>query len=163
MRTPEVPIRSRAGFTIIEVMIVLVIAAVILLIVFLAVPAIQRNSRNNERRREVSRLATAYQEFVASSKGVKPTTSVADRDKLIELAGGIKSLEAVNIGLSNSAISSSGDPDYAYIRTGTSNTGGKCNAARTNSGGTPVVSGQIAIVYYVETASGYRSQCLQGT
>ena len=34
------------GFTIIEVMIVLAIAAMILLVVLLAVPALQRNSRN---------------------------------------------------------------------------------------------------------------------
>jgi prepilin-type N-terminal cleavage/methylation domain-containing protein len=39
--------KREAGFTIIEVLIVLAIAALILLIVFLAVPALQRNARNN--------------------------------------------------------------------------------------------------------------------
>jgi prepilin-type N-terminal cleavage/methylation domain-containing protein len=37
------------GFTIIEVMIVLAIAGLIMLVVFLAVPSLQRNSRNEPR------------------------------------------------------------------------------------------------------------------
>ncbi len=51
------------GFTIIEVMIVLVVAATIILIVFLAVPALQRNSRNNQRRQDAGRVYTAAQEW----------------------------------------------------------------------------------------------------
>ena len=47
------------GFTIIEVMIVLAIAALILLIVLLAVPALQRGSRNTQRKNDVSALAGA--------------------------------------------------------------------------------------------------------
>lgn len=162
MRTTIIPIRSRAAFTIIEVMIVLVVAAAILLIVFFAVPALQRSSRNNARKAEVARIAAAYQEFVATSNGVRPTTSTADKNKLVSLAGGIKSLDAVNISLSNTTVSASGDPDYAYIRTGTSNTGGKCNAAKTNAGGPNPTRGNIAIVYYIETLTGVRSVCLQG-
>ena len=38
--------KHRSGFTIIEIMIVLAIAGLIMLIVFLAVPALQRASRN---------------------------------------------------------------------------------------------------------------------
>ena len=42
------------GFTIIEVLIVLAIAGLIMLIVFLAVPALQRNSRNTQRTNDAS-------------------------------------------------------------------------------------------------------------
>jgi len=65
---------KQQGFTIIEVMIVLVIAAVILLIVFLAVPALQRNSRNNQRRNDAARISSAVTEYVNNSQGVLPTT-----------------------------------------------------------------------------------------
>ncbi len=60
------------GFTIIEVLIVLAIAGLIMLIVFLAVPALQRNSRNTQRRNDVSGLLGAYQEAVNNNNGAVP-------------------------------------------------------------------------------------------
>ena len=48
--------RKAAGFTIIEVMIVLAIAGIIMAIVFLAIPAIQRSNRNTQRRSDATRL-----------------------------------------------------------------------------------------------------------
>lgn len=73
-----------AGFTIIEVMIVLVIAAVILLIVFLAVPALQRNSRNNQRNNEARRVGATFIEWLSNGNTLPGTTfgsnqSVADQ------------------------------------------------------------------------------------
>ena len=44
--------KREEGFTIIEVLIVLAIAGLILLIVFLAIPALQRNSRNTQRKND---------------------------------------------------------------------------------------------------------------
>ncbi len=63
------------GFTIIEVLIVLAIAGLILLVVFLAVPALQRNSRNNIKRSEASRVIGAVSEFSASKGGRPPVAS----------------------------------------------------------------------------------------
>ncbi len=60
------------GFTIIEVMIVLAIAGLILLIVFLAVPALQRNSRNTQRKTDVSSVLGAVQEYVDNNGGSLP-------------------------------------------------------------------------------------------
>ncbi len=54
---------ASSGFTIIEVMIVLVIAAAIILIIFLAVPSLQRNSRNNARKNDATRVLSAAQEW----------------------------------------------------------------------------------------------------
>jgi prepilin-type N-terminal cleavage/methylation domain-containing protein len=65
--------REQKGFTIIEVLIVLAIAGLILLIVFLAVPALQRNSRNTQRRTDVTRLLGSVQESVNNSNGALPT------------------------------------------------------------------------------------------
>lgn len=60
------------GFTIIEVMIVLVIAAIILLIVFLAVPALQRNSRNTQRKNDVAGVLAGINEYMANNNGAFP-------------------------------------------------------------------------------------------
>ena len=61
--------KKNKGFTIIEVLIVLAIAGLIMLVVFLAVPALQRNSRNNARQSEGSVLATAINECVTNNNG----------------------------------------------------------------------------------------------
>lgn len=63
------------GFTIIEVLIVLAIAGLILLIVFLAVPALQRNSRNTQRRSDVSALLSGVSEFSNDNQGTTPAAA----------------------------------------------------------------------------------------
>jgi len=65
--------RKSEGFTIIEVMIVLAIAGLILLIVFLAVPALQRNSRNTTAKNDAAAVAAAINEFQSNNDGALPT------------------------------------------------------------------------------------------
>lgn len=87
--------KKTEGFTIIEVMIVLVIAAVIILIVFLAVPALQRNSRNNQRKNDASRVLTAVDEWRSNNNNKLPgpgasdqnTNGTPDKNEILELAG----------------------------------------------------------------------------
>jgi prepilin-type N-terminal cleavage/methylation domain-containing protein len=74
------------GFTIIEVMIVLVIAAVILLIVFLAIPALQRNSRNTQLKNDVAAVLAGITEFSNNNDG-KGVTTVTTAGNLVTLAG----------------------------------------------------------------------------
>ena len=64
--------RKQEGFTIIEVLIVLAIAGLIMLIVFLAVPALQRNSRNTTKRSDASKVLGAVGELTANNGGVPP-------------------------------------------------------------------------------------------
>ena len=71
---------NQSGFTIIEVLIVLAVAGLIMLIVFLAVPALQRNSRNTQRRNDVAGLLGAVNEWVASNQGKIPTTGAEITD-----------------------------------------------------------------------------------
>jgi prepilin-type N-terminal cleavage/methylation domain-containing protein len=66
---------ARSGFTIIEVLIVLAIAGLIMLIVFLAVPALQRNSRNTQRKNDVSAMLAAISEYSSNHNGQIPTTT----------------------------------------------------------------------------------------
>lgn len=65
--------KNQKGFTIIEVALVLAIGALIFLVVFLAVPALQRNQRNDARKRDVSSVVDA----VASYVGNNPTSNLA--------------------------------------------------------------------------------------
>lgn len=63
-------LKKQDGFTIIEVLIVLAIAGLIMLVVFLAVPALQRNSRNTQRTNDASRVAAAITECMNNNNGV---------------------------------------------------------------------------------------------
>lgn len=64
--------KNNKGFTIIEVMIVLAIAGLILLIVFLAVPALQRNQRNTQRKNDAAHLAALISEYQSNNNGRSP-------------------------------------------------------------------------------------------
>lgn len=63
------------GFTIIEVMIVLAIAGVIMLVVLLAVPALQRNSRNYQRKNFAQRAAAQMESFYQYNRYYPKTPS----------------------------------------------------------------------------------------
>ena len=66
-----------AGFTIIEVMIVLAIAGIIMAIVFLAIPAIQRSNRNTQRKSDASRLGGLVAEYSGNNNGALPGNPAA--------------------------------------------------------------------------------------
>ncbi len=61
--------KKEGGFTIVEVMIVLAIAGLIILIVFLAVPALQRNSRNTQRSNDAGIVGAAVSECLGNRNG----------------------------------------------------------------------------------------------
>jgi prepilin-type N-terminal cleavage/methylation domain-containing protein len=62
--------RNNSGFTIIEVALVLAIAGLIFLVVFLAVPALQRNQRDDARKRDVSNVVESVTNYVANSNKI---------------------------------------------------------------------------------------------
>lgn len=63
---------SQKGFTIVETMIVLAIAGLILLIIMLALPTLQRNSRNNQRKQDVSSVLQAVSRWGLNRSGEFP-------------------------------------------------------------------------------------------
>ena len=67
--------KNQAGFTIVEVMIVLAIAGLVLAIVFIAVPALQRNSRNTQRRSDLANLRAQFDTWVGNNGGKIPDDS----------------------------------------------------------------------------------------
>jgi prepilin-type N-terminal cleavage/methylation domain-containing protein len=60
------------GFTIIEIMIVLSIVGIIMTIVFLAIPSLQRSSRNNQRKRDANIMAVLLNEYIVNNGGQLP-------------------------------------------------------------------------------------------
>lgn len=66
-------INTKKGFTIIEVVLVLAIAGLIFLMVFLALPALQRNQRDTQRKNDLSRLQAAINSFQTNNRGAIPT------------------------------------------------------------------------------------------
>jgi prepilin-type N-terminal cleavage/methylation domain-containing protein len=71
------PSKANKGFTIIEVLIVLAIAGLILLIVFLAVPALQRNSRNTSAKNDVQNVVGGVSEYQGANNGSMPNRIAA--------------------------------------------------------------------------------------
>jgi type IV pilus assembly protein PilA len=70
--------KSQEGFTIIEVLIVLAIAGLILLIVFLAVPNLQRSSRNTQVRNGVSTVLGYVSDYTTNHNGAAPVGAFYD-------------------------------------------------------------------------------------
>ena len=56
-------IKSKKGFTIIEVVLVLAIAGLIFLMVFVALPALQRSQRDTARRNDIARVDTSLTQY----------------------------------------------------------------------------------------------------
>lgn len=61
-----------AGFTIIEMLIVLAIAGLILLLVFEAIPTLERNSRNNQRKQDIQAVLEAVSHYELNNSGTFP-------------------------------------------------------------------------------------------
>lgn len=60
------------GFTIMETLIVLAVAGLILLLVLIAVPTLQRNSRNNQRKQDVQTILEAISHWELNHSGTIP-------------------------------------------------------------------------------------------
>jgi len=72
----EQRVRSQTGFTVVETIIVLAIAGIILLIVLLAIPALQRSSRNNQRKQDVQAILGAVSHYELNNSGDMPDASL---------------------------------------------------------------------------------------
>jgi prepilin-type N-terminal cleavage/methylation domain-containing protein len=64
------------GFTIIEVVLVLAIAGLIFLMVFIALPTLQRNQRDTQRRDDMARMKSQISQYQANNKGAVPPDTV---------------------------------------------------------------------------------------
>lgn len=157
--------KDNKGFTIIEVLIVLAIAGLILLVVFLAVPALQRNSRNTQRKSDISALAGAIQEYTANNGGA-PLTK----------ASVLSAVSNAKLGFYTASNVFSNDTGTPPSTVGAAGTAGSSSAVTTDSAiiwvgydcsagnAVPPVKASArstAIEYAVEGGSGAIIQCTQ--
>jgi prepilin-type N-terminal cleavage/methylation domain-containing protein len=85
---------NQKGFTIIEVVLVLAIAGLIFLMVFIALPALQRNQRDTQRKNDLSRAQTAINNYQTNNRNQLPNPATGAnwntkiRDQYLK-AGGV--------------------------------------------------------------------------
>ncbi len=149
--------QKQEGFTIIEVLIVLAIAGLIMLVVFLAVPNLQRNSRNTQRKNDVSSMLGAVQEYINNSGGTMPTqpTDFSGNFKAGFYDTTNKLYVAANPATyTATVVASTATTSTANVSTEsvTVVTGYKCTSATASPTKSSVRS--IAVVYVVEANSG---------
>lgn len=147
------------GFTIVEVLIVLAIAGVIMLIVFLAVPALQRNSRNTQRRSDVSRVLGAVAEYEANNAGQLPTATGAFNTEFSNANVSLGFYTAANVTYNYSATARAAVPAnptgndtvtvYNYL---------KCSSS-TAATITGASAKSVAALFNVETSGADQTQC----
>lgn len=150
--------RKQQGFTIIEVLIVLAIAGLILLIVFLAVPAMQRNSRNTQYKNSVGTVLSAINEYSANNNGSLPGyVSIAGNGDIM--------LGTTSPGVVSGKTQGGYTASLSTTPPGTTETGTfavaidrKCNG---NVLATAIVKRAVAVLYNVETATGTSPQCTE--
>ncbi len=156
--------RKEEGFTIIEVMIVLAIAGLIILVVLLAIPALQRNSRNTTIKNDAAAVAGAIQEFQSANNGKMPDdVSVADGTVTVSKTGLTSVTGKVKAGTDvvKATIGAEGENAWGTDKLGVI---GVTFERKCNSDGTAVAPGvnkrSVAIVYNVETSSSAAPNCL---
>jgi len=75
------------GFTIIEVVLVLAIAGLIFLMVFIALPALQRNQRDTQRKNDMGRVLTAVQNYQSNNRNALPTFGTSFISQYLTVGG----------------------------------------------------------------------------
>jgi len=150
---------KQKGFTIVEVLIVLAIAGVIMLVVFLAVPALQRSSRNTQRKSDVNHLMALINEYKANNNNAVPTaiaTSGSGTSTTLYTNGEKFSLITVPTTVTAATAATTftaPTTDTPQVYTGASCNG---NNAQYNSASTR----SVAIWYYIEGTTA-TTQCVQ--
>jgi prepilin-type N-terminal cleavage/methylation domain-containing protein len=148
--------KRNEGFTIIEVMIVLAIAGLIMLIVFLAVPALQRNSRNTQYKNDAASLLAGATEWSNNNNGTIPASGDSTA---VKANANTKSITNLTIA-TKSTTAQTPSFDTAILDTGV-----KCPTTLTGGTSvTPVASATRAMVmiYSVEKSDGSSiAQCTE--
>ncbi len=76
---------TKKGFTFIEVALVLAVAGLIFIMVFVALPALQRSSRDTTRRNDMTEFIAAVKKYQTNNRGALPGS--ADKDYPVVVDG----------------------------------------------------------------------------
>ena len=157
--------KSQKGFTIIEVALVLAIGALIFLVVFLAVPALQRNQRNDARKRDISSVVDAVASYTGNNPGKIVGTGDAYKDGKAQATNDLgKYLDTLSTNTDTVTVqrylyyegvpSDFGDqtrPNKIYVLVGV-----KCKGSTMLTTGS---SRSVAVIGAMETANGTQTYC----
>ncbi len=136
-------LRNQKGFTIIEVLIVLAIAGLIMLIVFLAVPALQRNSRNTQRANDAALVGGIVNECLGNRNGVSTSC---------DSTGELNGLDVNKLGiLKTVAFATTMPSDQATANIGF---GASCTADGSNVNTTNQPARSAVVLYNTENSTG---------
>jgi len=124
--------KKREGFTIIETMIVLAVAGLIMLIVFLAVPALQRSSRNTQRKNDAGNIVTAITTYTTNNNGSLPLNESSVLSAINGIKLGYYTTSAIFL-YGNGAITAGSTTDTTDI--GSTTTPGACTTVGTSGTG----------------------------
>lgn len=161
---------KQKGFTIIEVVLVLAIAALIFLMVFIALPALQRNQRDQARKEVIGKVSSAITTYQSNKRGNQPTKG-SDLSGYVDgtAADGVKSDNGTVTGSSNDTLV---DNNYLVIISnfGASATGAAdtnvvqvLTGAKCNDNGDGAISGSkrnAAIIIKMENGNSFFCQAV---
>lgn len=148
---------NQKGFTIIEVLIVLAIAGVIMLVVFLAVPALQRTSRNTQRTSDAALISASVNECLSNNNGV--VTAVCDdpaAPKLNTFLDTTKLRQLTDVALGTDGTAASADKAIIVFGAKCDTTGTEIDAANTTGG-----KKSFVVLFQVENTSGAVGRCVE--
>lgn len=153
--------QNEAGLTIVETLIVLATAAVILLIVLLAIPTLQRNSRNNQRTQDAQTILAAVSQWELNHAGTIPDTTNLQNFLTSYYSSKLTFFEPTGISVSTpSADSVPPPPTPADLANLIVSNHYKCSGA---SGATSQGAGysDVVALYFIETSNGKALHCEQ--
>ena len=138
-------IKSKKGFTIIEVVLVLAIAGLIFLMVFIALPSMQRTQRDRQRTQDYTALSSNITNYLTNNNGNLPGTCALGSstgickspDKYINTTGKDQSGNAYKLAVIDCGA------------TATSNSNPSCTASPLNNGVTELENNNSEIEVYV--------------
>ena len=159
------------GFTIIEVMIVLAIAGLIILVVLLAVPALQRNSRNTAIKNDASALAGGVTEYESNNDGAVPAVATQSgssvtfcdaatcSSSVAPATAKVQSSTVVNYEVATSSTTTATSTNFDL---GTVDVvfKAKCGASSGTTQNVTYSPRSTAVVYVAETSSSMNAKCI---
>ena len=145
--------KSKKGFTIIEVVLVLAIAGLIFLMVFVALPNMQRNQRDTQRRQDYADLFANVNTYIADHKGSLPSVGThpkgqVDSTNLINSDGTDPSGQDYSLQVVNNGDSTALSIGVVYVVVQA-----KCDGAAVSSNHDNLGSRDYAVYGYLESGS----------
>ncbi|MBR5027268.1 type II secretion system protein [Candidatus Saccharibacteria bacterium] len=138
-------LKSKEGFTIIEVVLVLAIAGLIFLMVFIAFPGLQRGQRDTQRRNDMSRFLSQLSQYQTNNRGQVPEATTTAYNNFISnylTLGGVDTFEDPSTG-----------GTYNIAKVVDCGAGAKCTGEDTDYTGKVDSEGKVGDIYIYTNAT----------